>query len=383
MWRFSTLPRCGSARPIRCSDGGMLSACERRAISTRLRLCAAMPLYAIPPTAVPATSLAGSCTSAYSGQRWQRATSPPPAHAGSQVLAFNATGLTLARVVLGVMKLAKHKQDWQAVLEWSSKVTADLLNSKPVVVGDKRYMSSRHTWCLGRSRDLYELKRFAGARDLARAGLAESPGEVFLMRTAALALAGSSDVIGAIAEMRSVAAGSGAGWYMKSELAELLFRAHDYPGAYRLMCDAVSDRKQSDQYKVRCFAVLARLALKLGKPHVAAEHVALAKAIYAESGWKVPADAVQAEREVKAAYGASGHAWPDLPDSSNRFAQICAAHWRAGAAEGLQFYTGTVKDYPEGRLFAYIRRDDGGGDVYVSVRAANARRKDDSRQISD
>lgn len=290
------------------------------------------------------------------------------ADAGDQILALKPTGLTLALVVLGVMKLAKERQHWQAVLDWSSKVTPNMLDDQPRTVGNERYMAHRLTWYLTSSRALYELKRFDEARELARAGLVEFPGEVFLMRTAALALAESGDLPGAIAEMRTVVAGPRADWYMKAELSELLFRAEQYAEAYRLMCEALSDRRQSEQYKVKCFAVLARLALKLGKPRVAAEHVALAKAVYAESKWRVSPETVLAEQEVKAAYEAAGEALPDLPTSSDQLTQICSAHWRAGAVEGLRFYTGTVKPYPEGRLFTYIRRNDGGDDVYVLVR---------------
>jgi len=289
------------------------------------------------------------------------------ADAANQVLEMNPDGLALVQVVHGMMKLGKEKSSWQTVLDWSARVTPDLLDAKPSTSGDRKSMPKRAIWYIGRSRALYELKRYAEARELAIAGLAEFPEVVFLKRTAALALATSGDLIGGIAEMRSAVTGPGGDWYMKAELAEMLFKAESYAESYRVMCDSVSDRRQGLEYKVRYFAILARIALKLNKPRVAAEHVSLAKAIYDESGWNLSADVAQAEREVRGAYDAAGKAWPDLPAASDQLARLCAEHWRAGATEGVQFYAGTVKDYPEGRFFTYIRRDDGAGDVYAVV----------------
>ena len=289
-------------------------------------------------------------------------------HVANQILALNPGGLALARVVLAVMKVAKDRNDWKVLLEWADRLTPENLNDRPMMFDGKRGMSDRETWHVGRARALLELERFDEARRCAHAGLAEFPDEIFLARTAALALARSGDLVDGIAEMRTLLTHRRAGWYMIAELAELEYRAGNLGEAYRLMCDALLSSHQSEEYKLKHFVVLAQIALALDKLDVAAAHIALAKAIRAKQGWKIPSRLLQVEESVLAALRASDRAWPELPQDQEQLGRLCRSRWRKAAVEGMQPYRGTVQPYPEGRHFAYIQRDDGGEDVYVIVR---------------
>jgi tetratricopeptide (TPR) repeat protein len=289
-------------------------------------------------------------------------------HVANQVLALNSDGMALAKVVLAVMKVAKGRKNWKVLLEWADRLTPENLDNQPMVFDGKRGMSDRETWCVGRARALLELERFDEACQFAQAGLADFPDEIFLRRTAALALARSGDLVGGIAEMRSLLTHRRADWYMKAELAELEYRAGNYHEAYRLICDAVSTPRQSEEYKLGYFVTLAQIALALGKLDVATEHIALAKAIRSSKGWRIPSELVQVEKDVLAALRASNKVWPELSQDPKQLGRLCRRRWQEGKDEGVQFYRGTVKPYPEGRHFAYIKRDDGGEDVYVIVR---------------
>lgn len=289
-------------------------------------------------------------------------------HVANQILTLNSDRMALAKVVLAVMKVAKGRKNWNVLLEWADRLTPQNLDNQPMMFGSKRGMSDRETWFVGRARTLLELERFDEARQFAQTGLAEFPDEIFLRRTAALALARSSDLVGGIAEMRTLLTHRRAAWYMKAELAKLEYRAGNNNEAYRLLCDAVSNPHQSEEYKLKYFVTLAKIALALGKLDVAAEHIALAKAIRSSQGWKIPSELVQVEKDVLAALRASNQAWPELPQDPKQLGKLCLRRWQEGAVEGMQFYRGTVKPYPEGRHFAYIKRDDSGEDVYVIVR---------------
>ncbi len=289
-------------------------------------------------------------------------------HVAEQILSLNPEGLSLAKVALAVMKVAKSRENWEVLLEWADRLTPENLNDQPMMFDGKRGMSDRETWYVGRARALLELERFDEARQFAQAGLAEFPDEIFLRRTAALALAYSGDLVGGIAEMRALLTHSRADWYMKAELADLEYRAGNFNEAYRLICDAVSNPRQSEEYKLEYFVTLARIALALGKLDVAAEHITLAKTIRSGRGWKIPSELMRVEKDVLTALRALNQAWPELPQDPRQLGKLCRRHWQEGAAEGVQFYRGTVKFYPEGRHFAYIKRDDGGEDVYVLVR---------------
>lgn len=289
-------------------------------------------------------------------------------HVANQILTLNSDGMALAKVALAVMKVAKGRKNWKVVLDWADRLAAENLDNQPMMFDGKRGMSDYETWYVGRARALLELKRFDEARQFAQAGLTNLPNEIFLRRTAALALARSGDLPGGIAEMRALLTHRRADWYMKAELAELEYQTGNYQEAYRLMCEAVSNPRQSEEYKLDYFVTLAQIALALGKSDVAAEHITLAKVIRSSQGWKIPIELVQVESEVQAAFQTTNQTWPELSQDPKQLGRICHRRWQEGAAEGLQLFNGTVKPYPEGRHFAYIKRDDRGEDVYVVVR---------------
>ena len=286
----------------------------------------------------------------------------------NHIISLNADKIARVRTVLCVMKCAKERKDWKTVLEWADKLTTEDFGNQPKRTNEGRSMSDVETWYVGRARALLELGRFDEARQFAQAGLAVFPNEIFLRRTAALALAYSGDLAGGISEMRMLLTHRRAEWYIEAELAGLEYRAGNFTEAYRLICEAVSNCRQSEQYRLQCFVTLARIALALGKLDVAAAHTTLAKMIRSSRGWKIPMELVQVETDILAAFQASNQTWPEMPKDTQQLGMLCRRHWQKGKNEGVQFYRGTIKPYPEGRHFAFIKRDDGDEDVYVAIR---------------
>ena len=289
-------------------------------------------------------------------------------HVANQILELNSDGMVFTKTALAVMKVAKNRKNWEVLLEWANRLAPENLDSQPMMFNGKRGMSDRETWYVSRARALLELGLFDEARQFSELGLIEFPDEIFLRRTAALSLARSGNLSDGIAEMRAILTHRKAAWYMKAELSELEYQAGNYSDAYRLMCDALSTSRQSDEYKLGYFVTLARIALSLGKLEIAAEHIMLAKAIRSRKGWKIPSDLVKIEKDVLAALQTSNKEWPELPRTPQQLGKLCRRRWQAGKDEGVQFYRGTVKPYPQGRHFAFIKRDDGDEDVYVAVR---------------
>ncbi len=146
-------------------------------------------------------------------------------NAARQILELNSDRVALAQVVLAVMKVAKGKGNWTVLLEWANRLTLEDLDNQPRTIDGKRGMSGRESWYVNRARALLELRRFDEARHFAQAGSAEFPDGIFLRRIAALALARSGDLGGAIAEMRALLTHPRSDWYMKAELAELEYQA--------------------------------------------------------------------------------------------------------------------------------------------------------------
>jgi tetratricopeptide (TPR) repeat protein len=286
----------------------------------------------------------------------------------NQILKFNPDGIALTKVAMAVMKVAKGRRNWRVLLEWADRIRPENLDDQPMIFNGKRGMAEREIWYVNRANALLQLERFDEARQFAQAGLADIPNEVFLRRTAALSLARSGNLVSGITEMRSLLTHPRADWYMKAELAELEYLVGNHSEAYRLICDSVSSTRQPVEYKLEYFVTLAQVALALGKLDVAAEHITLARAIRSDQGWKIPPEIVQVEKDILTALRAVDRDWPDLPKDLKQLERVCRKHWQEGATEGIEFYQGMIKPYPEGRHFAYIKRDDGGEDVYVVVR---------------
>jgi len=285
-----------------------------------------------------------------------------------RIVAVSDNKMLLVRVVLDVMKVAKDKGSWEVVLEWSERVSSEDLRAEPVVLPNgTRAMSQRQVWYIGRSRALLELGRYDEACSVARAGLGEFPNCIHLNRTAALALEGAGELSSAIGEMQALLAHPRADWYVKADLARMLFRAGNAADAYRLICEAVLSTRQSDEYKLTSYITLAQIALARNDLDVAAMHVALVKAIAAEQGWQVKREVIQTENQVLAALKAAGRQWPEVPKDRVELSRMCERKWREGQYEGLELHRGTVKPYPQDRAFTFIQRDDGAEDVFVLV----------------
>lgn len=285
----------------------------------------------------------------------------------NQILSLNTDRVALSKAVLTVMKVAKEQRNWAVALEWADRVVPEDLSGEPMMADGKRAMSDLETWFVGRARALFELRRFDEARQFALAGLAKIPDGIFLRRLAALSLARTGDLAGAITEMRDLITHHRADWYMKAELADLEYQARNYAEAYRLICDAVSSNRQPEEYKLRHFVTLARIALALGKLDVAAAHITWARLIRSTREWTITPELLEVEQDIHSAIRASNRTGPEIPKDTRELKMLCNRYWHEGKAEGAQFYRGTIKSYPKGRHFAYIQRDDGGEDVYVAV----------------
>lgn len=283
----------------------------------------------------------------------------------NQIFALNSDKNILVRAVLSVMKVAKSRGKWEIVLEWADRLTPKDLDNQPRVVGGKRYISDRWTWYVNRAHALLKLNRFEEARLFAQEGLVEFPNDVFLRRIIALSLARSGDWESGIVEMRQLLIHPRSDWYVRAELAEMEYRIGNYSEAYRLICEAMLATRQTSEYRLRYFVILAKIALALHKTEVAAAHITLAEEIRKSQGWKIPTELTQTKSDV---LRACNQKWPDLPKDIAKLEQLCRRYWQEGIDEGVVFYSGTVLPYPEGRAFTYIKRDDGSDDVFVLVR---------------
>ncbi len=293
-----------------------------------------------------------------------------------ETLGLSADELLIARVAQAVVKMAKVQSQppWDVVAEWAAMINPERLSDRKRATGDgKTFMSEREEWFVGLARALLETGQYGEARRIAQDGLTQFPGEIFLLRTSALALFHGGDYEAGAAKMRGLRHLPRFDWYMKAELAEMESCLGHEEEAYRLLCGALENR-QDDKFKLHAFEVLADLALRLGKPVIAAAHIVLAGAIRMKEGWKKPATLEELEGRTRAALTAVGEEWPALPEEVRALSRHCRA-LRAGektkeenGGDGGRRYIGTVTKVDPERLFTFIKPDGGGEAVFVTVR---------------
>jgi tetratricopeptide (TPR) repeat protein len=288
-------------------------------------------------------------------------------HFANEILKLNSEPFAMRLIAQAVMKVAKGKKKWDVVLDWANKINLTDLSTEARTFDGKRGMSERETWYVGRAKALLELGQFDDARTFAQQGIMEFPDELFLARTAALALARSGKLDEGADELRKLLNHRRADWYVKADLADVEYSRGNLAEAFRIMSDAVSN-SQDDEYKLGCFVTLGKIAIEIDKLEIAAEHVALAKAVRAANNWSISPELSQLEQNVIKAFKDANQPFPDLPSDVKELSKICHQRWREGAFEGLEFIKGTLKPYDPEKKFAFIKPDNGKEDVFVLLR---------------
>ncbi|MBP8980958.1 MAG: tetratricopeptide repeat protein [Syntrophobacterales bacterium] len=328
-----------------------------------------------------------------------------------EALQLSADELFVTRVAQTVVKKAKSMSPppWEIVADWAAMINPVRLSDQKRTTGEgKTFMSEREEWYVGLAKALLETGNHGEARRIAQEGLQNFPGEIFLLRTSALACYHGGDHEAGAAEMRALQHLPRFDWYMKAELAEMEAFLGNTSLAYRLVCQALGNR-QDDKYKLHYFWVLADLALQLKKLEVAAAHVSLIRAIRTNEGWKIPPGLEDLETRINDALTSVGASWPLLPEKMNELSRYCRELRRAegliagserggaevrkrspgreteggveeersritksekgdtAAAVGMRL-SGTVLKIDPARPFTFINPDDGGEAIFVTVR---------------
>lgn len=287
--------------------------------------------------------------------------------AANEIWPYKPTELLLAKIVMAVVKAAKKRDKWDIVVDWLKRIPPAQLDKEAKEFNGKKGTSDREQWYIHYSHALIELERYEEARRMALEGLQEFPGELFLARNAALALASSGDINGGIRELRPLLNHPRGGPYLKADLGELEYKLGHLDEAQRLLCEVVLS-PQGNQYKLGYFLTLAEVALARQNPLAAAESLALAKVVRQEQDWSIPVRLIQLENETKRMLEAQNLLWPDLPTDSKSLTRICTQRWKADTSAGLKRITGRIGRIDPDKKHTFIHRDDGEKPVFVLLR---------------
>lgn len=273
-------------------------------------------------------------------------------------------------VVQAVMKTGKKSNNppWKTITQYALRIDpANLSDEKRSTAEGKSYQSEKEEWYVNTSHALYECGQYNKAIEIAQKGLEVYPDEIYLHRTAALALFRSGAIQESAEKMRPLLKHPRGDWYMRSELAEIEAKLGNTKEAYSLFCQALLN-KQEDPFKLPTLEKYASLALEMGKLDEARSALAFARAIRAEKNWSIPASLTQLEIRCKKMFAESGKEPEPLPTNAREMANLCARFWKEGEVEGKERFRGKVTQLLPDRKFAFIKPADGGASIFVKLR---------------
>ncbi len=286
--------------------------------------------------------------------------------AASEINKLTSDQWVRRKVAIKVIQVAKKNNKWGMLLEWANPFKPEDFDKDHFRQSDRRFMSDRQIFINAKARALYETKKFIAARELAQLGLTEFPDDIFIARIAALALAEQGDVDTAAQELRRLARRPNADWYFESELAQLEMKLGHAEDAYRLASEAIL-RTREEKQRVRLLLLLANAALARGELQIAADHIALCKAIRIENNWKIPPQLVQLENRIKEGAKACGED-VEVSNGIRELQKICRAHWQQAAKVSRQRKVGRIGRVDPARPYTFIYPDDRSPQVYARMK---------------
>ncbi len=299
---------------------------------------------------------------------------------GKQTLSLNPEGLSLHKISLLVMKVAKSKSRWDIILEWADLLLNDKPSTQARFFNGKKGFSDSEIWYVARAKALYELGMYSEARTFTQKGLITHPKEVYLERTSALSLAKTGQLDEAIVEFKEILRNPKAGWYFKADLAELERQAGNTEKAYQLVCQSLIASRQGNEFKLGAFYTLAEIALDLEKVEIAAAHVKLSKNIRETKGWKLDDNLILLAGKIQT-LSTEKNVQLSLPEKTYELTKLCEQSWQDAATSDEQRIHGTISFYSREKPFAFISPDDGGEDVYSSAKDIPSRCKKSGARV--
>lgn len=287
--------------------------------------------------------------------------------AGNEIYKLTSDHWVRRKVALKVIQVAKLHNKWQTVLDWAGPFKPEDFDKEPYQRSDRRLMSDREIFYNAKARGLYEIGEFMQAREFAQQGLTEFSDDIFLARTAALALAEQGDIQTAAQELRRLSLRPNADWYFKADLAQLEMKLGHADVAYRLGSEAAL-RTREDKQRVRLLLLLANAALAQGELRTAAEHIALCKAVRIEKNWKIPPELVQLENRIKDSAKASDDDISAVPNQLRELQRICREHWQQATKVSVQRKVGRIGRVDPAKPFTFIYPDDRSAQVYARMK---------------
>ena len=200
-----------------------------------------------------------------------------------RMITLGADGIALRVAVLAAMAAAIELKKFEKVLRLANLINSDELPIEPRVMLGKKLPSWRELFFFRLLRGLRSLEKWEDMRLLAIRASEEFPRRREFARQGALALF-QTDPPAGLCEMEKLAGHPRAPWYFATDVAERLAESERPGKAWVWACRAAL-RHGDDQVKVQLYALMATLAVRLGRIDEGVSHAALALAIRKSEGW--------------------------------------------------------------------------------------------------
>lgn len=192
-------------------------------------------------------------------------------------------------VLFAAIDAAKSIKDSEKLIELTNLISPNNLDKNSRKWNGRKIISWRERWYFARLHALYELKQFETCRETALEAYNQYPRKAEFMRRAALCLVEMNKNTEAISELETLINTSKTSWYMKADLAKLLFAEGNIDKAWKYAVDSANDYGELKS-KVNLFLLMAKIQLALGESEIAKLHATMSCSIREKYHWKIPQD---------------------------------------------------------------------------------------------
>ncbi len=273
--------------------------------------------------------------------------------------------------VLKIMDYCEKKGMWEAIVSWSEKIKANVLNEKPFQMKkDGKNItipSNREKYYLKISKAYEKLEKWENCFKISCDALNHFPDEIWFKRRKAISEGHNGNLEKAIEDLIKISLIK-SDWFIFRDIAVLYAKNENFDKALDFIIDGcIASVNQPDpSYRWELYYDTALFLQKKGDIQMSVKHLLLSFSLRDNEGWKTPEVLTKLANDLNISL-------ESINDTKNLLKELIP-YWDAHKFSKLPRHTGEIKTVlPNGK--AGFITSENGKDIYFKVYSFNGNKK--------
>ncbi|MBT4753439.1 MAG: cold shock domain-containing protein [Candidatus Marinimicrobia bacterium] len=273
--------------------------------------------------------------------------------------------------VLKLMEFCEKKGLWEAVVVWSEKINANVLNAEPFQMNKNgkniTIPSSREKYYLKITKAFEKLEKWEKCFEISCDALNHFPDEIWFKRRKAISVGNLGDIEKAIEDLIKISLVK-TDWFIFRDIAVLYAKNDNYDTALDFIIDGciVSINQPDPGYRWELYYDAALFLQKKGDNKLAEKHLLLSYSLRNNEGWKIPEVISKLASEMDISL-------ESIEDTKNVFREL-KPFWDKHKFSKLPKHIGKIKTMLPNGKSGFITSEDG-EDFYFKIFSFNGNKK--------